>query len=172
MDSNNIINPELQIIENYGPVIVFIISIYELFKKESYLFFYIIGIAFNTILNLFLKYIIRQPRPSLKNIEFTNKIGYIYSIDKYGMPSGHAQNLGFSLGFMFIFIKNSYILWIFIIISLITMFQRYINNKHNIIQLFIGFVFGILLGFLFYKLANHYVKGNLSIKMDDFAFNF
>ena len=165
---SHIINPELQVIEIYGPIIVILISAFDLYKKDTYLFFYIIGIGFNTILNLFLKSVIRQPRPSLNNINF----GFTNSIDKYGMPSGHAQNLGFSIGFMYIFIKKSYILWVVIIISLITMFQRYVNNKHSIIQLFIGYIFGILIGFLFYKLGSHYIKGNLSLKKDDCAFIF
>ena len=165
---SHIINPELQVIEIYGPIIVILISAFDLYKKDTYLFFYIIGIGFNTILNLFLKYVIRQPRPSLNNTNF----GFTNSIDKFGMPSGHAQNLGFSIGFMYVFIKKSYILWVVIIISLITMFQRYVNNKHSIIQLFVGYIFGILIGFLFYKLGNHFIKGNLSLKKDDCAFIF
>ena len=169
-NSNTVINPELIIIENYGPILVFFISIFILFKKESYLFYYIIGTIINSIINLFLKYLIKQPRPSVKHIELASNLGYIYSIEKYGMPSGHAQNLGFSIGFMFIFIKTSFILWLFIIISLITLYQRNINQKHSIIQLIIGFIIGLIIGILFYGLTNHYLKGDLSKKKDDNAF--
>jgi len=166
----------LKIIENYGPVFVMILSIFKLLKKKNYLFFYLIGIMFNTILNLFLKFIIRFPRPSAsldkkdKIMNLSEKHGFLYPIDRYGMPSGHAQNLGFSLGFMFLFIQNSMLLWIFIIISIITVFQRFISFKHSICQLIIGFIIGLTVGYLFYKFANHYIKGNLRKKIDDYAF--
>lgn len=173
----------LKIIENYGPIIIIIISIFNLFSKQNYLFYYIIGLSINTILNFTLKYIIKEKRPSLFYKEYNlsefavdiskNK-NYIIpiNINNYGMPSGHAQNLGFSLGFMFLFIKNSYLLWIYFFISLITLFERYTNHKHSIIQLVIGYFIGILLGFIFYKIANHNIKGNISRKKEDNAFLF
>jgi membrane-associated phospholipid phosphatase len=169
----------LKIIENYGPIIIIIISIFNLLSKQTYLFFYIIGIVVNTILNFTLKYIIKEKRPSLfykeNNLseiaaDISKKNDYLIPIHAYGMPSGHAQNLGFSLGFMFLFIKNSYLLWIYLIISLITLFERYVNHKHSIIQLLIGFFIGIIIGFIFYKIANHSIKGYISRKKEDNAF--
>jgi membrane-associated phospholipid phosphatase len=171
----------LKIIENYGPIIIIITTIFNLFSKQNYLFYYIIGLAINTILNFTLKIIIKEKRPTLFYKEYKlsetatdilKKNDYLIPIDAYGMPSGHAQNLGFSLGFMFLFIKKSYLLWIYIFISLITIFERYINHKHSIIQLLIGFFIGIIIGFLFYKIANHSIKGNMSIKKEDNAFLF
>jgi membrane-associated phospholipid phosphatase len=165
----------LKIIEQYGPIIIIVISILKLFIKQNYIFFYLIGTAINEILNLFLKYTIKENRPSIsekQNKIFTlgHQYDYFYSVDKYGMPSGHAQNLGFSLGFMFMFIKHSYLLWVYIIISCITLFQRYINKKHSIIQLFIGYSIGMIIGILFYKLGNHFIKGNVYKKKEDNAY--
>lgn len=165
----------LKIIEKYGPIIVILCSILYLINKPTYLFFYTIGTIINIILNLTLKYIIKDNRPSVsekekKIITLANKNDYFNSIDKYGMPSGHAQSLGFSIGFMYIFIKKSYLLWIYIIISCITLIQRYINNKHTILQLLIGYVIGMIIGLIFYKIGNHSNKGYLFKKKDDNAF--
>lgn len=177
----NIKENNIKIIENYGPIIIIIISIFNLFSKQKYLFYYIIGIVVNTILNFTLKNIIKEKRPSLFYKEYnlselatdiSKKNDYKVSINAYGMPSGHAQNLGFSLGFMFLFIKNSYLLWIYLIISLITLFKRYINHKHGINQLLIGFLIGLIIGFIFYKIANHSIKGNISRKKEDNSFFF
>jgi len=166
----------LKIIESYGPVFVIILSIFKLFKKQKYLLFYLIGLMSNTILNFLLKIIIKEPRPLAllnnkdKTMNLASKYGFLYPIEKYGMPSGHAQNLGFSLGFMFIFIQNSVIFWICVIISIITMYQRFVSYKHSIIQLIIGFIIGLMVGIMFYQLASHYIKGNLNKKIDDYAF--
>jgi membrane-associated phospholipid phosphatase len=165
----------MELLENHGPIIIILISLYQLFNKQNYLFFYIIGTGFNTILNLFLKYIIKQPRPSnnySKLFDIAHKNGYFYSIDKYGMPSGHAQNLGFSCGFMYMFIKNNYLLWIYILISCITLFLRFYSKKHSIFQLFIGYLIGVMIGIIFYYLANHYTKGIINKKKDDYTFIF
>jgi len=160
----------LKIIENYGPLIIIFISSFKLFSKITYLYFYIIGIIFNTIINSFLKYLIKEPRPSNQFSKEVKNSELFLPSDNFGMPSGHAQNLGYSLGFMFIFIKNSNLFWIYIIFSIITLFQRFYNEKHTIIQLIIGFFLGLIIGIIFYKLGNHYLKGNLSKKKDDYAF--
>jgi membrane-associated phospholipid phosphatase len=160
----------LKIIENYGPLIVIFISCFKLLNKITYLNFYILGLLFNTIINSFLKYLIKDPRPSNQFLKEVNNSDLILPSDKYGMPSGHAQNLGFSLGFMFIFIKNTNLLWLFIILSIITMFQRNNSKKHTIIQLIIGFIIGVIIGITFYKLGNHFLKGKITKKLDDYAF--
>ena len=61
----NITESYLKIIENYGPIIIIITTIFNLFSKLNYLFFYIIGLAINTILNFTLKFIIKEKRPAL-----------------------------------------------------------------------------------------------------------
>lgn len=165
----------LKIIENYGPIIVIWISIFYLITKPTYLLFYIIGTVINEILNLILKYIIKESRPSVSDKQnkifiLSHKNEYFNPIHKYGMPSGHAQSLGFSLGFMFMFIKKSYLIWIYIIITCITLFQRYTSKKHSVIQLIIGYSIGIIIGLLFEKMGNHFNKGFISNKKDDNAF--
>jgi len=39
---------------------------------------------------------------------------------------------------------------------LFTMFQRIYTNRHSILQVFIGFVTGLTMGYLFYYLASKY----------------
>ena len=48
----------------YGPIILFFYSIYLLRSKANLFFYYTIGIFMNSILNLILKGIFKQPRPS------------------------------------------------------------------------------------------------------------
>jgi membrane-associated phospholipid phosphatase len=170
---------KLKIIENYGPIIVIIIIFFNLILKQNYLFFYLIGLCINTILNFTLKYIIKEKRPSLfykeNNLsefaaDISKKNNYTIPINNYGMPSGHAQNLGFSLGFIFLLTKNYYLLGIIFLISLIILYLRYTNHKHSLIQLVIGYFIGIIIGFIFYKIANHNIKGNMSRKKEDNAY--
>ena len=165
----------IEIVEQFGPLIIMFISIFQLFNKQNYLFFYIIGISLNTIINLLLKYIIKQPRPLQPNkiMEIAEKHGYdyLYSIDKYGMPSGHAQNLGFSFGFMYPFIKKSFILTLFyLLFSFSVLFLRHESFRHTLLQLCIGFLFGVILGVIFFYLSSHHIKGNLNKKQDDYSF--
>lgn len=162
----------LVFIERYGFIILILLSIFELSNKQVYLFFYNIGLAINTIINIFLKIIIKEPRPSNNNKynELAKKHDYLYDFDHYGMPSGHAQNLGFSCGFMFMFIKNSYLLYIYLILSIMTLFQRHKTKKHSTLQLIIGFILGFIFGYILYKIGNHYLKGKLNHKKDDYAF--
>jgi membrane-associated phospholipid phosphatase len=166
----------LKLIENYGQLIIIFISSYILFYKITYFNFYILGLLFNTIINSLLKYLIKEPRPSKQFLKEVQNSDLIFPNAKYdmpsgyGMPSGHAQNLGYSLGFMFIFIKNSDIFWVYIIVSIITIFQRYTNKKHTILQLILGFIFGLLIGILFYKLGKYFLQGKISKKVDDYAF--
>jgi membrane-associated phospholipid phosphatase len=154
-----------------APVILFIISIFLLQNKMKYLQVYIVGSILNNILNAILKYAIKEPRPSrdsrILEIAIANKkhIGF----DKYGMPSGHAQNCGFNLAFITLVLNNPYVSGFYLIMSFISLYQRYKYFNHTILQLVIGFIIGLSFGSTFYYVGNKWIKGNLTIKFDDFA---
>jgi membrane-associated phospholipid phosphatase len=139
-----------------GFFILSIINTVSLWNQKKELITYFIFYVFNSMLNEFLKRIIREPRPKgfEKNIELT-AIPY-GGIHHYGMPSGHSQSCFFSLVFLWL-VTRSYILFIIeFIICLLTVFQRWKNKKHTIEQLGLGAIVGSLFAYIAYYITNHY----------------
>jgi membrane-associated phospholipid phosphatase len=157
----------------FAPVILFMFSVLLLRHMSNYLLFYIVGTILNNILNIILKLIIKEPRPSKdqKFIEIGVTNGAIISFDKFGMPSGHAQNCGFSLAFITLVFNNPFITTIYLIISLISIMQRYIYNNHTILQLIIGFIIGLIAGYITYLFGSKHIMGNIKTKKDDYFYN-
>ena len=154
-----------------APLVLFIISVFLLQNKIKYLLVYIAGSILNNILNAILKYAIKEPRPSKDSRILTIAIANEnrISFDKYGMPSGHAQNCGFNLAFITLVLNNSFITGLYLVISFISLCQRYKYSNHTILQLIIGFILGLGFGYMIYHVGNKWIKGNLTMKFDDFA---
>ena len=154
-----------------APGILFIISVLVLQNKMKYLQVYIIGSILNNILNAILKYAIKEPRPSrdLRILEIAIANEKRISFDKYGMPSGHAQNCGFNLAFITLVLNNSFITGLYLIISFISLYQRYKYSNHTILQLIVGFLIGLGFGYMMFYVGNKWIKGNLTMKFDDYA---
>jgi membrane-associated phospholipid phosphatase len=153
----------------YAPLLVLIISTLLLRNLCRYLKFFIYGYTATMVLNSLLKILIKQPRPSKDKriLEIAIKNGNRIGFDKYGMPSGHAQICGFCLAFMTMLFKRPSISLLYLIISIITMYQRYIYNNHTIMQLIVGFIIGIGTGIMVYLLGHKNIKGLLKMKPDD-----
>jgi membrane-associated phospholipid phosphatase len=156
----------------FAPSILFVLSVLFLRHMSNYLKFYIVGSLLNTILNILLKMIIKEPRPSKeqKFIEIGVTNGSSISFDKFGMPSGHAQNCGFSLAFITLVFNNPFITTLYLIISLSSLMQRYLYNNHTILQLVVGFTIGLFTGYITYLLGSKYIMGNIKIKKDDYFY--
>lgn len=173
----NLLKQFFYIIGSTGPLILIFLSIYLLNNKTNLLFYYIIGIFFNSILNLLLKGIIKQPRPSEDIAKFKLAIQhgerFIFKNgiphDIFGMPSGHSQSCLFSTTFIYLSLKKTNILYIYFIISLITIIQRVVYNYHTILQVIIGSIIGCYFSVLFYYLAQQQIKGIIREKLDDYA---
>jgi len=125
----------------------------------------------NNILNIILKLFIKEPRPvdEQKNIEIGIVNGVRIGFDKFGMPSGHAQNCGFCLSFITLTLNDPFITGLYAIISTISLFQRYLYKNHTILQLGIGLAIGLGQGYLTYLIGNKYITGNIKMKKDDDA---
>jgi len=125
----------------------------------------------NIIINSLLKFILKTPRPvnDWKILELgithTKRIGF----DKYGMPSGHAQHCGFVLAFATLVFQNPLITSSYSILSLICLYQRYLYQNHTIGQIIIGFIVGLIIGYLFYEMAFKKLVGNIKRRPDDNA---
>lgn len=143
-----------------GPYILFVFSLYILRFKTNYLTIYCIGYVVNIILNCVLKGIIRDPRPSsnktvLNILENADK--YI-PYNNYGMPSGHAQIVFFTVAYLYMVTKSEKILAFTSILSFITLIQRVYTLKHSLLQVLIGSFIGVFMGFLFYFYGYQIIK--------------
>ena len=172
------INRILYLIGSKGPLILIIATVYFLCKHNNLLFYYVIGILMNTLLNLLLKGLLLQPRPlddpKLFNLAIKNGKHHIFkngiiSYNIYGMPSGHAQSVIFSTIFIYLSLKNKQIALSYLIISLITMYQRVEYNYHTVLQVIVGAIVGGIFAFIIFYFAKQNIKGNIKIKSDDNA---
>ena len=155
----------------YAPSILFIISAFLLRNKRIYIIFLLIGTIITNISNIIFKLLIQSPRPlkNVKALEIAISNGQYISYHKYGMPSGHAQNCGFILGFVSLILKDILIIGPFLIISLLSLIQRVKYNHHTILQVIVGFIIGLLSSYGIYIIANKYIIGHLHPKPDDNA---
>jgi membrane-associated phospholipid phosphatase len=155
----------------YAPIILFILTLFLLRNMTNYLNFFVTGFILNNILNIILKISIKEARPTneQKIIEIGIVNGARISFDKFGMPSGHAQNCGYLLSFITLVLNDPFITTLYASISIISLFQRYLYRNHTILQLLIGAFIGIFIGYLTYLLGNKYIIGNIKMKKDDNA---
>jgi membrane-associated phospholipid phosphatase len=173
IQENNFIEKIIDFIGFLAPHLLFIISILLLWNKKYYLVYYIVGYGFNIVLNLILKGIIRQPRPSedIKLINISKNNGKRISYDKFGMPSGHAQLSFFSVVFIYLVFKNIPLTIFYIIISLFSLHQRVKYKNHTLLQVIIGTLVGAFVGFAIYMLTKRNVGGKWIAKKEDNALN-
>jgi len=160
-----------------GPLLLFFHCIYLLWDNSNLFFYYIIGIFSNAILNLVLKGLFQQPRPSedLKTFNlalshgkrFIFKNGFPHDI--FGMPSGHTQSILFSTVFIYLSFRKIKWLYVHLLMSLITMIHRVVFNHHTIFQVSIGAIVGACYGYFVYFLAREKIKGRITEKRDDFG---
>jgi len=146
-----------------GPYILIVFSCLLLLYHPIPLVIYLLGISLNSMINFSLKGVIRQARPKneIPLFELGMHDGRRYKSDKYGMPSGHSQGVGFSLAYIAGTLANPTITWVYAILSVITLTQRYVYRNHTFPQIVVGFMIGLVLGYLCYKLnkrAEVYVK--------------
>ena len=138
----------------FGPVIIFLISIYNLWNQQKYLISYLVFSFCNTIVNKILKVIIQQKRPngSIKIMDESYE-----GIENYGMPSGHAQSSFFSIAFLY-FVKGSSI-WLIaeLFIAGLTVYQRWKYRQHTIEQLIMGSILGICFAYLSYYITKQWL---------------
>ena len=98
----------------------------------------------------------KEPRPmngvELETVNIFN-LGGIK--DVYGMPSGHAQSVAFSLAYLYFVQEKLYITLFHSCILGLTIFQRWNYRKHTLVQLAVGVLVGIIFGFFAYRTMKH-----------------
>jgi membrane-associated phospholipid phosphatase len=161
----------------YSPLILFLVSIKLLWNTHNLLTYYIYGFFLDMIFNTIIKGIFKQPRPledpeifklALKNNKrFMFKDGIPYDI--FGMPSGHTQSVIYSTVFIYLSLKNNKILIGYILLSLITMYQRVFFKHHTVGQVCVAVLPGTLFAIFMYYMATQKIMGKIRGKKDDNA---
>ena len=161
----------------FGPLILIFLSMYLLWDSNNLFFYYIVGIFSDSILNLILKGTLQQPRPSedIKqfNLALSHGKRFLFKDgiphDIFGMPSGHSQSSLFSTVYIYMCLKKTNILYVYLLISFITVMQRVYFNYHTVLQVIAGAIVGGGFGYFVYYLAKEKIKGHITVKMDDFG---
>jgi membrane-associated phospholipid phosphatase len=140
----------------YGPIILFFIVCYFLWKRPKYLQLYIICFFLNTFINKCLKLIFREPRPD-NPIEFAKFENY-KNEELYGMPSGHAQSAFFSIVYLYNLQESVSVLLATLFIGCVTLYQRWKYRRHTAKQLIVGSSIGALFAWTIYSLEKYINK--------------
>jgi membrane-associated phospholipid phosphatase len=140
-------------------------------------FYYVVGQLFDFILNPILKTIIQQPRPCFDYKEFQlalkNNKRFLYKdgipYDIFGMPSGHVESAAFSTAFVYLALRKTNWLYLYLIITAITMYQRVNSNEHTISQVIVGAFVGLILANTMYYFSEKNIQGRIREKADDYG---
>lgn len=133
------------ILRIYSPIILILLTTILLMNTPKILYIFIIGSVINITLNSVIKTIIKEPRPSKFKSE--NYIEKFEGAHKYGMPSGHAQSMLFSITFLYLINGSIIILLFSLFIASICIYERWKWFIHTYKQLLIGALIGTLFAF-------------------------
>jgi len=162
---------------SYGPLLLILLSWYLLWDHKNLFFYFNVGLFANAVLNLILKRIIQEPRPMFdsKKIKLmtTHARDYFFQngipFDVYGMPSGHAQAAFFMSVFMYLSLKHTNLLYLYLFFSLLICYQRVKYQFHSISQVIVGAIVGLCFAYLVYQLAREKIKGKVREREDDYG---
>lgn len=136
----------------FGELILFSIVSFVLYSDIPDLLLFYIGLIANSFLNQTLKPWIKDPRPS-NPIKFLADEKIMKGSNTYGLPSGHSQNVFYSLTFLYLTVQQLNV-WTILscIVGFMTVYERWAHRNHTLLQLFsgatIGCAFAILVIYL------------------------
>ena len=127
-----------------GPRIMFFVTLLSIWRETKFLLAFPVGVVANIFLNKFLKNVFREPRPpSLHNLGSLDNIDNYRGVEIYGMPSGHAQSIFFSLSYLYLVKKSNVVLMATLFLALATLYQRWFYGRHSVEQLLVGSLVGL-----------------------------
>jgi membrane-associated phospholipid phosphatase len=146
----------------YAPYLMFLTTFFYSWNRKVYLMGYLVFFAANTLLNKLLKLTFREPRPTDYQIfaDFEKTTGE----EIFGMPSGHAQSVAFSITFLYLLTNHTTLFLITSFIGSICVYQRWKYRRHTINQLVIGSFIGAVFGRIAYYLITKYLKTKTQIQ--------
>ena len=139
----------------YGPFIIIFIILLALHTQPKYMWVYFIAIFANNFFNRWLKSLFLEERP--KNPIPFSKYETYKDVESYGMPSGHASAIGFSI--IYLVLVKSHSIWLpgCIFIGILTMYQRVKYRRHTVEQVCMGAITGGICGWIVYSLATQWI---------------
>jgi membrane-associated phospholipid phosphatase len=75
----------------------------------------------------------------------------------------------FSTVYIFFALRDVKTTIAYLVVTLITLSQRVIDNHHTILQVIVGSIVGILLGYSGYVLSKKNIQGRLTNKKEDYG---
>jgi membrane-associated phospholipid phosphatase len=150
----------------YGPLIIGLINAFALWCRKIYLISYVLFFAVNSFINGILKNIIQQSRPSGQIYLNDHDVVPDSAPSKYGMPSGHAQSVGYSVTFLYLVVHSPAVLCASLFIGVLTVYQRFKYRRHTISQLFAGLIIGSIVGMVSYEVTRTLItQPNIKISL-------
>jgi dolichyldiphosphatase len=161
----------------YSPVVLIVLSWYLLWEHKNLFFYYNVGFLANAVLNIVLKGLIKEPRPMFDSKKLklmtTHAKEYFFQngipFDMYGMPSGHAQMAFFTTMFVYLSLKHTNLLYLYLLFSLFICYQRVKTQYHSISQVVVGAIVGSGFAYIVYQLAREKIKGKIREREDDYG---
>ena len=161
----------------YSPVVLIVLSWYLLWEHKNLFFYYNVGLLANAVLNIVLKGLIKEPRPMFDSKKLklmtTHAKEYFFQngipFDMYGMPSGHAQMAFFTTMFVYLSLKHTNLLYLYLLFSLFICYQRVKTQYHSISQVVVGAIVGSGFAYIVYQLAREKIKGKIREREDDYG---
>jgi undecaprenyl-diphosphatase len=145
----------------FSPLILFFITLFTLDPHNTRVNLYLFGYAFTLVSNYFLKLLFKQPRPNQNAELFRIQLEHGKLIDpsRYGMPSGHAQLLFYSLSFVLLsYSKWPNMFWLYSFLVLIGCTQRVVFSLHTPAQVIVGAFFGVLSAFFVVRISSSLLR--------------
>lgn len=138
-----------------GPYIVSIITAITLLYRIPYLFAFIISRFANEQINKILKLTVKEERPK-DNKNYGNE--KYEGASRYAWPSGHTQEIFFSIIFLYLATKSTPLLILTSFIAAMTFYQRLSSKKHTVSQLLAGSVIGSINGYIAYRITKKFME--------------
>ena len=138
----------------FSEIIIALVVIYALNKNLLDISIFIFFFFLSGYLNTLLKSYIKQPRPNEpKKFLYSEHFSRVNKV--YGMPSGHSQNVFYSITYLYLLAKDGmYWLELGLVLATLMVYERWSFHNHTLLQLFAGAITGIVLGFIVFSIRN------------------
>lgn len=143
-------------IGHHGPYILFIVSLFLTLSQKALFLYILMGYFVNNSINHSFKQYFHEQRPSPLYTHITlfgeEQKMPVQELEnrKYGMPSGHSQQVWFFVTFMYLALKNMWVNILFFLIACITSVQRVVYKNHSTKQVIMGAIFGIVVAYFYH----------------------
>jgi membrane-associated phospholipid phosphatase len=112
-----------------------IVSFY-LWKQPMFVWAYVGALILNEGIVRVLKPVLKSPRPEMPD-------GVADDSHRYGMPSGHALHIAFTLVYVCLVKPSWPIVYIVGLFGAVALYERYLQNYHTLSQLAVGGMLGV-----------------------------